>query len=230
MKRKLVIFDIDGTLTRTNRVDGECYVRAVRECIQPNFEAFEPEAYRHFTDSNIVLELFELHRGKSPSPREQALFKQLYLKHLCGAFHLQPQAFAPVPGSEELLHALPPEWQPALATGCWQESAWLKLAFAGVAAEGLPAGTASDAISRADILLKAIERSRPFLAQGLGDWERIVYVGDGIWDVRTCAQLGLPLIGIDAENDPDKRRALGRHWLLTDYNDRSRFCELLETV
>ena len=31
---KLVVFDLDGTLTRTNDVDGECFVRAFMETLQ----------------------------------------------------------------------------------------------------------------------------------------------------------------------------------------------------
>jgi phosphoglycolate phosphatase-like HAD superfamily hydrolase len=29
-------------------------------------------------------------------------------------------------------------------------------------------------------------------------FERVVYVGDGLWDVRACVRLGLPFVGIGA--------------------------------
>jgi hydroxymethylpyrimidine pyrophosphatase-like HAD family hydrolase len=35
-KMHLVVFDIDGTLTATNKVDNECFVHAMQEVLQIN--------------------------------------------------------------------------------------------------------------------------------------------------------------------------------------------------
>lgn len=67
---KLVVFDIDGTLTRTNAVDEECYVRAFEE--ELGFTGIDTDwsLYPSCTDAAIALELFARHRGREPAAGE----------------------------------------------------------------------------------------------------------------------------------------------------------------
>ena len=54
---KVVIFDIDGTLTQTNAVDSECFIRSVREIL--GVEDFETDwsQYQFVTDSGVAQEI-----------------------------------------------------------------------------------------------------------------------------------------------------------------------------
>ncbi|MBI3191378.1 MAG: hypothetical protein HYZ36_01850 [Pedosphaera parvula] len=47
----LVIFDIDGTLTETNAVDADCYVRALAEVFGFADVDTDWSTYPHVTDS-----------------------------------------------------------------------------------------------------------------------------------------------------------------------------------
>jgi len=128
---------------------------------------------------------------------------------------VHPAYFQPVNGAKDSLRSLPKDWAVALATGCWLESALIKLNGGDVWHGDLPKGTASDALSRADVMRSAIEKSKRYYQKEA--FERIVYVGDGIWDVRTCAELGIPLVGIEAEGKAHKKTNLGRHFMLESY-------------
>jgi beta-phosphoglucomutase-like phosphatase (HAD superfamily) len=57
---RLIMFDIDGTLTATNDVDTECYARAMSEHLGVSVDS-EWSRYRHVTDSGIAGELLERH-------------------------------------------------------------------------------------------------------------------------------------------------------------------------
>lgn len=225
----LVIFDIDGTLTKTNTADERCYELAVRQMIHEDFIAFEPDGFEHYTDSSIVRELYPKLLNRAATESEVEAFKEFYLSVLSWLAKQRPAEFLPVEGAAAVLQSLPPEWDIALATGCWRESAAIKLQSAGIAhALSLPKGTASDALSRADIMRHAIAQAKGFYIKE--SYDKIVYIGDGIWDYRTCAQMQMPFIGIEAEGNTPKRVALGKHWLLTDYIDFEHFVRLLHSA
>lgn len=220
---KLAIFDIDGTLTRTNYADKACYLRTIQSIIHPEIADYEEESFTHFTDSCMVRELWQRRRGEEPTQAQIAAFQSTYFAHLRDIYAESKQHFAPLPAAQDILLRLQAEgWAIALATGCWRESANMKLDFAGVQIPpNVPFSTASDGYSRQDIMQNAIRWSADhYLGQDnqrSGDFSKIVYVGDGIWDLRTCASLAIPFVGIDAENDAQRRQKLGAHFLLEDY-------------
>lgn len=64
---KLVIFDIDGTLTQTNRVDSGCFVEVVKEVL--GVEDFETDwsQYQYVTDRGGLLRKFPIDTATDPS-------------------------------------------------------------------------------------------------------------------------------------------------------------------
>jgi phosphoglycolate phosphatase-like HAD superfamily hydrolase len=76
----------------------------------------------------------------------------------------------------------------AVATGDWHATASFKLAAAGIDVSRFPMATSSDSARRSEIIRLAAQRAgRP-----LSD---VVYVGDGIWDVKACRDLGVCFVG-----------------------------------
>jgi hypothetical protein len=53
----LILFDIDGTLTRTCAADSACFIRAVSEELSLSGVESDWNRYRHVTESCIVTEL-----------------------------------------------------------------------------------------------------------------------------------------------------------------------------
>ena len=161
----LVLFDIDGTLTRTNRVDNDCFQETFARLFGRRVRPQDWHGLTHVTDAGILDGLLKNLRGRGPSPAETAAFKEDFFQRLEQARKNEPEAFSPLPGAGELLGLLgaDPEWRVALATGGWRTSALLKLEAAGLPFQGLPLATSDDAVSRTAILRKAMER-----AQGAG--------------------------------------------------------------
>ena len=66
----LAIFDIDGTLTNTNAVDGACYRSAVAEALGVSERALDRKTAPHFSDRGIYEWLWDLHGGRPPTQAE----------------------------------------------------------------------------------------------------------------------------------------------------------------
>ena len=102
------------------------------------------------------------------------------------------------PGASAILRKLgETDWAIALATGGWFDSASMKLAAINLDFAKLPIASADDSISREEIVKTAISRAKQKYA--VADFEKIVCVGDGIWDVLTAVQLQLPFVGVGSD-------------------------------
>src|SRR5688572_8685467 len=126
---KLAIFDIDGTLTNTNSVDDGCFVRALSEAHAITGINTDWATYSHTTDSGITLQIFREKFGRAPEDLELEKFKSFFVNMLTEEYHSNSSSFTEIPGASGALTRLKREydWAVAIATGCWRESALLKL-------------------------------------------------------------------------------------------------------
>lgn len=67
---KLAIFDIDGTLTNTNCVDNDCFVKALSEAHAITEINTDWATYPNTTDSGITLQIFQETFGHDPEDPE----------------------------------------------------------------------------------------------------------------------------------------------------------------
>jgi phosphoglycolate phosphatase-like HAD superfamily hydrolase len=65
---------------------------------------------------------------------------------------------------------------------------------------------------------------------GCATFERIVYVGDGAWDVRACRELGWPLIGIGEGAQAARLSRLGAAHVVANYDPIDGFLHALENA
>jgi len=225
---KLAIFDIDGTLTCTNAIDEACFLETAQIIISPKIKTIDPEGFKHYTDENIVTEWYQQYFHRKPTFMEKEAFLIYFLQLLNSNRRQFPKAFTAVSGAAEILHQLGPDWQVALATGCWVQSAEYKLKVAKINLQEIPLTTSSEALSRHEIIKIAIQKAKA--KAGVDEFEHIVYIGDGIWDLRTCIDLDLPFVGIEAEGNLEKQAKLGAYFLLHDYTNLETFIEFLSTA
>src|SRR5260370_20664735 len=61
-----VLFDIDGTLTQSQSIDAEIYLRSLAEVFGFTDVGADWSSYRHTTDSGILHEIFENAAGERP--------------------------------------------------------------------------------------------------------------------------------------------------------------------
>lgn len=150
----LVVFDIDGTLTRTDSIDEVCYVAAVEEVLSIRGIDTDWLSYPHVTDSGILRHVVRSNLGRKLLAGEMDRVCGCFRRRLEDAFRRQPDACLPVEGGPEMLSQLAgrSDLAVALATGGWESTARLKLERAGYDIQDIPLASASDADTREEIM------------------------------------------------------------------------------
>lgn len=223
----LVVFDIDGTLTRTNEADERCFESAVAQEFKISGVVTDWGAYTHSTDSGIIHELVERHHKRPPQQEELERFRETFVKHLENHYQDVPGSFDKVPGAESIFDRLKEmgTHAVAIATGGWKRSALLKLQKAGINISNIPSAFADDHFSRDDIILTAVTRAKEIYRRT--SFESLTYVGDGRWDFLTATRLGINFVGITDNRGPEKLANAGAKKLTKDYSNPESFFNLL---
>jgi phosphoglycolate phosphatase-like HAD superfamily hydrolase len=219
---KLVIFDLDGTLTQTNEVDDLCFPRAFAENLGVTGLNTDWSAYTHATDTVIFEESFAQRFERLPNSDESKSFRRHFVALLAELHASQPALFAEVSGASSFLDRLQREsrWRVAIATGCWKQSAEFKIEAAGLPTAGLPMAFVEDGISREEIVQAAVHRAACHYKQQLFD--RVVLVGDGLWDLKTAQKLGLPFVGVAEGERAERLRQAGVSHVLENFSNWTR--------
>ena len=71
---RLVIFDVDGTLT-DSAVDTHCFLSAFADVCGFAHVNSDWSRYKSVTDSGVFCEVFESRNGRMPTPSETAMFR-----------------------------------------------------------------------------------------------------------------------------------------------------------
>jgi phosphoglycolate phosphatase-like HAD superfamily hydrolase len=192
----LIMLDIDGTLTQSYDYDREIFGLAIAEVLGcPPVDA-DLINYVDKTSIGVTLEAIQRITGRRAGAGEIEKVKSGVLQRLQNMYRESPQIFSPVPGAALLLERLRKFEQAALAiaTGCWRSEALFKLGASGLNVDGIPIATSDDDRNRQRIMEIAAGRAMEFYA--CPAFERIVYLGDGPWDLQFSHLLGYGFIGI----------------------------------
>ncbi|MEW6266243.1 MAG: HAD family hydrolase [Thermodesulfobacteriota bacterium] len=225
---KLIVFDLDGTLVKTNAVDEICFRQAFADSVGlPELDSNWLK-YAHPTDSGITRQFFMEAFGREPEAEEIKKIVDRFLELLNEQHTIDPAQFDQVPGAASLLSSLEgnSKWGTAMATGCWRRSAAFKIQVSGLPLDGLPMAWAEDGPSREAIVRTAIARAAAWYQQS--EFEKIVSVGDGLWDIRTAHRLNLPFLGVGEGWRAKLLRENGASHVIEDFLDASRFLHYLE--
>ena len=219
----LAVFDIDGTLTQTNEVDDECFLRAVREVLGLDVSPDWADA-PHVTDTALVSWICERYAGRAIRDDEAAAIQVRFIDLMRSALQAQPDRFAPIPGAADVFTRLGHQrWHSVMATGAWEASARLKLGAIGLGLDSVALASSSDAPTRIEILELAVRRAPATHA-------RIVSIGDGVWDVEAARRLAWPFVGIGTGARADRLRAAGATVVLSDLADTETLLRALDTA
>ena len=226
--RRIAVFDVDGTLTDTNEVDNECYLRAVGEILGLDAAELNWSRAPHVTDAALLHWLCVEYCGRALSGGEGEAVLDRFLAHLRSELAARPERFQPIAGAAQVFAQLSNKgWAIALATGGWQASARLKLAAAGIPHDPLVMASATDADTRTAIMRLAVERAAAHVGS---QFERIVSVGDALWDVKAARELTWPFVGIARGERAIQLRAAGAAVVLPDLLDVTAFCRALDSA
>ena len=226
---QLAIFDIDGTLTDTNAMDNRCFERALTEVFGFGETADQWHACPHVSDSGLVQFLFEQQLNRHPDEAEIARLQTKFLALMREAVVAEPQSAEPINGAVTAFTQMLDEsnWGVAIATGCWQASAHFKLQQASVPFARVPLAHSDHLPAREDILTDAVAQAESHYQTC---FERIVYIGDALWDVRTTRNLRMPFVGIAHGERAERLRTAGASHVLPDYTDYPRFLAALHSA
>ena len=222
----LALFDVDGTLIESMEFDADCYVEAVRQVLGVEQVDTEWSHYHDVTDAGILAEIYRMNFRREIGRVPAREVKESFVRIVKSRLKSENIKLKPLRGAGEALRALKQSdrWVVALATGGWRESAEVKLRNAGLAAGDLPIFSANDSISRPGILKIAV--------QAMGKSERtkrfskVVYVGDGVWDVWAAREMKIAFLGVGAGTKKLLRE--GADQVIRDYSDLKKFLQALE--
>ncbi len=192
---RLVLFDIDGTMLRSNGAGRRAMLTALREV----FGTPGPEDHRYDgkTDPQIVREVMRLegHHDAHIDERMDVLMS-LYLGRL--EHELQHVATLVHPGVFELLGTLQRRQDTVLGllTGNLREGAYAKLRAAGIDPDLFRVGAfGSDHEHRPELPAVAKRRAKDELGVDLAG-EALVVIGDTPADIECGRSLGVRAIGV----------------------------------
>jgi beta-phosphoglucomutase-like phosphatase (HAD superfamily) len=228
--RNLAIFDIDGTLTESVAVDEVCFVQAFRDVLGIERINTNWLDYKFQTDSGLALEICRNYLGRDPGEAEISRLQSRFIELLCAAVEATGRPLREIPGALALLRQVEahPGWHIAIATGGWKVSARFKLASAGLPVDSIPWASADDAHDRVEILRTAFQRAGQHYCQV--SFGKVVYIGDGVWDVRAAKALGIGFLGLAADIKAGRLVEEGATCVLPDFSDPVRVSECLEAA
>lgn len=219
MIRRLVLFDIDGTLVSAGRISARVFGEALLQEFGTTGDA-EGFDYSGKTDPQIVRELMKsagFDDEEIARRRPRAL--EDYRERLAAS--IRPEHVAPKPGMAVLLDALDrePDVTLALLTGNLEPTARLKLEPVDVN-RYFPFGAfGSDHEDRYQLPRVAQERARDAVGHTF-EGQEIVIVGDSVHDVLCGRDLGVRAVAVATGRTSAERLAeAGPHALLPDFSD-----------
>ena len=169
-------------------VDPRLYFSSIERVLGP-VSLRDLNDYDHVTDSGILGQILE-ENGFSGTGKLAASVKSMFMKGLNS--HIEHVGSFPViDGAVEFVERIrkSTDTSIAIATGCWRESALLKLKTSGFNIEGIPVATSDDSPSRVEIMRSALRMTG-------SDAGGVTYFGDAEWDERACHYLGWNFVAV----------------------------------
>ncbi|HEX6645272.1 MAG TPA: haloacid dehalogenase-like hydrolase [Gemmatimonadales bacterium] len=222
MKRRLVLFDIDGTILHSGGAGRRAITAALGEAVG-DVGAFARIRFDGKTDPQIVAELLAAagHDGP-PAPERVAALCDRYVTLLAAEFERGAEGTVLLPGILELLDRLERERAVLLGllTGNLARGAALKLTAAGIDPARFAVGAyGSDSAHRPELPAVAARRAEPHFGRVPAGSE-VVIIGDTPADVHCGAGIGARAVAVATGGySLEELAACGPHALFPDLSD-----------
>lgn len=228
MNKKLIIFDIDGTLLYSNKIDSQCFADAYKHVYGNPLPSIDWSNYPHVTDDTIFKSVIQDQFKREVDLEEMEKFKDEFVMRIKHERVQQPEAFREVKNSRKTIELLLADscYEVGIATGGWKRPASVKLKHIGIPTTHLHMSFADGNPTREDIINGVFEQTNNLNMT----FEKIVYVGDAPWDVQTTRNMNLPFIGVRRKGDFDVLKNLGAQTIIPNYEDYDQFLSAIETA
>jgi len=211
-KKNLLVIDIDGTVTDIATSYQKVFIKSLKELgvieMDKNFGA-----YKHLTDTYIAKLIFEKDRKIDFTDAIKYQFEDLLLDNM------QYYETGAIKGVQQKLKTIESstDFGICFATGSMYKPATYKLDKIGIPFLPKQLVAANDFTSREEIVTQAINNAKDIYA--VDTFERIISVGDGLWDKTTAENLNLEFYGMGLH----KRDLLLEHGTSPCYKDWKEF-------
>jgi phosphoglycolate phosphatase-like HAD superfamily hydrolase len=222
----LIIFDVDGTLVQSNKVDSKCFASTYETVYGKAFPTIDWQKYPHVSDTTIFQTVIQEHFNRSVRPNEEEAFRQKFVESILKKRKEAPHEFSEVPFAKRTIDNLLEDERfiVGVATGGWKAPALVKLDFVDIPSQKLIISGADGKETREAIINETILNAR----KRHQNIQRMVYVGDAPWDVTTTRNMNLPLIGIRRKGDLDFLQQQGVAIVLKNYENYDAFLDGVE--
>ncbi|MEK7255957.1 MAG: HAD hydrolase-like protein, partial [Bacteroidota bacterium] len=185
--KTLIIFDIDGTMVYSNRIDSQCFALTYEQLYGLPFPTIDWITFPHVTDHTIFQTVIQLHFGRLASEAEMDEFQHHFVAMIEQKRHTEPREFQEIPAAKITVERLlgDDRFEVGIGTGGWLRPANVKLRHVEIPAERLTMSCADGKETREAIIGQAISE-----VEKRTRLERVVYVGDAIWDAQVTRRMG----------------------------------------
>ncbi|MDM1045659.1 HAD hydrolase-like protein [Myroides sp. 1354] len=211
-KKNLIVFDIDGTLTNTVHLHQMAFKKGLQSIGVSTFnDAFS--TYKHHTDLHIARVIYESSTGNPFLPATLHTFETFLYEEI------KQETILEINGAKKLIEKLElhTDFGVCFATGSLYQPATLKLNRIGVSFNPLQLVASNTIEERENIVNQAIHNAKQYYSTS--QFDRIIAVGDGLWDLLTAKNLNLEFIGIGTSN----REIMQANGMLTHFEDLQDF-------
>ena len=222
---RVLLWDIDGTLTRSTRIDSyKDYTAPVLEAVFGTAGRLHEMKVSGMTDLQIIAEALRDEGFTRESIRERAAeLHERYMVEMERVHGNGPQLFEVLPGVREALQAAAehPRYVSALLTGNIEPAAHLKMRLAGLSEYfQLPGAYGDDSYDRRDLPALAAARINEYLGANLEPHQFII-IGDTPNDIACARHFGARVVAVATGRmySPEDLRALEPDGLLPDLSD-----------
>lgn len=210
-----IIFDIDGTLTNTTKVDDKCFINAFKIVFGIDISNQNWSELTNVTDWGITEEIILKNWNRIPTEIEYKRIISEFVAQLQIELNVNKKQFEEINGALNFVSFLREKSNIAIgiATGGWEKPANLKLKSIGIESGEFVISNSNHFKTREDILSKTIRNLKENWKNKIN---RIIYFGDGTWDFLTCEKLKIEFIGIDNSKN-NKLQKIGAKTIFNDF-------------
>jgi phosphoglycolate phosphatase-like HAD superfamily hydrolase len=227
MNKTLVIFDIDGTLVYSNKIDSLCFAQTYQVIYGNPFPTIDWTKYPHVTDTTIFRTVIKDQFDRDATDSEMVQFQHQFVALIEEKRKSEPHEFLEIPGAKRTVERLLEDdrFVVGVGTGGWQRPALVKLRHVEIPVDPIVVVGADGHEKREGIIGQVIETIAKHTVIS-----RTVYIGDAIWDVNTTRRMGMNFVGIRRNGDFDVLHREGTGIVLRDYTDYGQFLKAVEAA
>ena len=228
---KLLIFDIDGTLTDTVGIDDYCFKKTFEDLYKIDWTRIDWQQSKQIsgnTDSGMANEIIKTVNNRPPDNNETDKIKGHFMSLLMSEMSKTDSEIQEIPGADSIIwKMLSAGYAVAFATGSWRASGMLKLSTIGIDSGLFPYSNAENAMDRVSIIKDAISKAKFYYK--IEEFESVTYIGDGLWDYQAALTLGINFVGISGLNNSILADA-GAEKVIKNFDEYDKFLDYINSA